>query len=92
MNSTANLREPDVTGLDARFSLFTADGEIGPEVGAGGRDAILAPGDICMLASWAAYSCCGEEEEEEEQKKRQAVTEPFMVYILPLVLLASSEV
>lgn len=50
------------TGLDTRFSLFRAEGERGPEeLGACERGAILAPGEICMLASWAAYSCCKKE-------------------------------
>ena len=47
------------TGLDARFSLLRLEGERGPEeLGACGRGAILAPGEICMLARCAAYSCC----------------------------------
>lgn len=52
------------TGLDARFSLLRVEGERGlEELGACGRGAILAPGEICMLASWAAYSCCKKREE-----------------------------
>ncbi len=59
------------TGLDALFSLFRAEGERGPEeFGTCGRGVILAPGEICMLASWAAYSCC---KKGRNQQNRQAI-------------------
>lgn len=45
-------------GLEDLFSLL-GPGESGPtELGGWGSGAILAPGESCMLASWAAYSCC----------------------------------
>lgn len=52
-----------VMGLEELLSFFRDDGEMGPLVLRGcGRGGILAPGDTCMLASWAAYSCCREVE------------------------------
>lgn len=50
------------SGLEDLFSLL-GPGESGPaELGGWDSGAILAPGESCMLASWAAYSCCEEEE------------------------------
>lgn len=50
--SSAILTLTGPTGLGGLFSLFSADGESGLEGGgAGGRGVILAPGEICMLAS-----------------------------------------
>lgn len=47
-----------VTGLVPLFSFFIPVGESAPVVFGGcGVDGILAPGETCMLASWAAYSC-----------------------------------
>ena len=60
-----------VMGLDDRLSLFSAEGERGPEeLGACGWGVILAPVEICMLASWAAYSCC---KKGRNQQNRQAI-------------------
>lgn len=45
------------------MSFFSEEGEIGPlALGGWGSGGILAPGETCMLASWAAYSCCREVE------------------------------
>lgn len=45
------------SGLEDLFSLL-GPGESGPaELGGWGSGAIFAPGESCMLASWAAYSC-----------------------------------
>lgn len=52
-----------VMGLEELLSFFRDDGEMGPLAVSGwGSGGILAPGETCMLASWAAYSCCREVE------------------------------
>lgn len=46
-------------GLVEILSFFREEGEMGPLALRGwGSGGILAPGETCMLASWAAYSCC----------------------------------
>lgn len=46
-------------GLVDILSFFSEEGEMGPLLlMAWGSGGILAPGETCMLASWAAYSCC----------------------------------
>lgn len=58
-------------GLEDLFSVL-GPGESGPtELGGWGSGAILAPGESCMLASWAAYSCC-----KEGKKQPQGVNVP----------------